>query len=71
MLLGITFFPFLCLQTFMNCGALSTCLITEVKQQWATLVLGWVTASGHCSLYLMALQLALVDRNPFWPCLFL
>ena len=21
----------------------STCLFTEVKQQWATLVLGWVT----------------------------
>ena len=23
---------------------MSTCLITEVRQQWATLVLGWVTA---------------------------
>ena len=23
------------------------CLITEVKQQWATLALGWVNPSGH------------------------
>ena len=28
---------------------MSTCLVTEVKQQWATLVLGWVTASVHHS----------------------
>ena len=27
----------------------STCLLTEVKQQWAMLVLGWVTASVHYS----------------------
>ena len=44
-------------------------LSTEVKRQWATLVLGWVTTSVHyCCL--MALQLALVDQNPFRPCLF-
>ena len=30
---------------------MSTCLITEVKQQWATLVLGWVTASVHYEDY--------------------
>ena len=28
---------------------LSACLLTEVKQQWAMLVLGWVTASVHYS----------------------
>ena len=25
------------------CSVMSICLLTEVKQQWATLVLGWVT----------------------------
>ena len=33
----------------------STCLITEVKQQWATLVVEWVTASVHYSCL-------------WWPC---
>ena len=28
-------------------SVMNMCLFTEVKQQWATLVLGWVTASGH------------------------
>ena len=29
---------------------MNTCLITEVKQQWAlTVILGWVTVSVHCS----------------------
>ena len=51
------------------CSLMSTCLFTEVKRQWATLVLGWVTASVHY-LCLMALQLALVDQNPFRPCFF-
>ena len=27
----------------------SVCLLTEVQLQWATLVLGWVTAVGHYS----------------------
>ena len=33
-----------CLQTFMNCGLArwSTYLITEVKQQWPTFVLGFL-----------------------------
>ena len=47
---------------------MSICLFTEVKQQWATLVLGWVTASVHCSCLWWGLQLALVDENPFQPC---
>ena len=36
---------------------MSICLFTEVKQQWATLVLGWVTASVHysCLWWLFAL----------------
>ena len=28
-------------------SVMSTCLFTEVKQQWAMLVLGWVIASVH------------------------
>ena len=28
---------------------MSACLFTEVKQQWAALVLGWVTVSVHLS----------------------
>ena len=28
-------------------SVMSTCLITEVKQQWAAIVLGWVTASEY------------------------
>ena len=41
--------------TFMNClhCVMSICLFTEVKRQWATLALGWVTAS----VSLMALRL--------------
>ena len=45
-------FGLVCLQTFMNCGmhrVMSACLINEVMRQWATLVLGCVTASVHCS----------------------
>ena len=47
---------------------MSTYLCTKVKQQWATLTLGW--GVDHFSVLLvslMALQLALVDQNPFWP----
>ena len=42
---------FFCLPTFMNCGGTvaSICLFTEVKQQWATLVLGRVTALVYYS----------------------
>ena len=29
------------------CSMMSTCLINEVKQQWATLVPEWVTTSVH------------------------
>ena len=36
---------FFFLQTF----KISICLFTEVKRQWAKLVLGWITASVHCS----------------------
>ena len=55
--------------------------MTEVKQQWAMLVLGWVTASvssihvlnlrtnlSVLLVSLMALWLTLVDQNPFRPC---
>ena len=31
------------------CSVMSTCLITEIKQQWAVLVLGWVIASVNYS----------------------
>ena len=52
----------------MNCAmVMSTCLIIKVEQQWAMLVLEWVTALVHYSS-LKALWLALVDGNPFWPC---
>ena len=30
-------------RAFMNCSVMSTCLITEIKQRWATLVFGWLT----------------------------
>ena len=43
----------------MNCG-MGICLFPEVKRQWATLVLGWVTASVHYSCLI-------VNRNPFRP----
>ena len=50
---------------------MSACLFTEAKRQWAQLVVGWVTTSVHYFLFvsLMALQLTLVDQNPFRPCL--
>ena len=48
-LLEITFFHFFFLSFFLSLdflklwhSARSTCFITEVKQQWATLVLGWI-----------------------------
>ena len=47
---------------------MSTCLITEVKQQWAMLVLGWVATSSALLVSLMTLRLTLMDRNPFQPC---
>ena len=49
---------------------MSTCLITEVKQQWATLLLGWVTRLSALLVFLIVWRLALVDRTPFWPCFF-
>ena len=47
---------------------MSTCLITEVKRQCAMLVLMGDRLSALL-VSLMALQLMLVDRNPFRPCL--
>ena len=35
-------------------SVMNTCLSIEVKQQWDTLVLGWVTASVHLLVSLMA-----------------
>ena len=46
---------------------MSICFIAEVKLQWAMLVLGWVTVSVHY-MSLMALQLTLLDQNPFRTC---
>ena len=45
-LLGITFFFFFLSPDFHELwrSVMSICLLTEVKQQWAMLVLGWVTA---------------------------
>ena len=31
------------------CDVMCTCLFTEIKQQWAMLVLGWVTTLVHYS----------------------
>ena len=41
-------------------SVMNTHLFTEVKQQWATLLLGWVNVSLYYAC-LMALQLTLVD----------
>ena len=44
------FYSFIFLSTDFHelwCSVVSICLFTEVKRQWATLVLGWVTASVH------------------------
>ena len=46
---------------------MSVCLLAEVMQQWATLVLGWVTASVHYTLSYDGSVANTVDRNPFWP----
>ena len=43
---------------------MSICLLTEVKQQWATLVLGWGDHLSALLVSLMALQLTPVDWNP-------
>ena len=48
---------------------MSISLFTEVKWQWATLTLGWVTSLGALLVFLMDLRLAIVDRNSFRPCL--
>ena len=52
---------------FFVSSLMSICLSTEVKWQWAMLVLG-TTAVSELLLSLMVLQLVLVDRNPFWRC---
>ena len=44
---------------------MSICLFTEVKRQWATLVLGWVTASVTTRA---SGGFVLVDQKPFQPC---
>ena len=49
LILEITFYwVFLSLDFHELWGSvMSVCLLTEVKRQWVTLVLGWVTASVH------------------------
>ena len=47
---------------------MSICLFTEVKRQWAMLVLGWVTTSMHTTRISDSFALMLLDQNPFWPC---
>ena len=42
--------------------------VSSLRQQWATLLLGWGTTSGALLISLMALWLALVDRNPMQCC---
>ena len=32
-------------------SVMNTCLFAEVKQEWATLALGWVTTSVHYSCF--------------------
>ena len=48
---GLFFFCFYLSLDFLElwCSVISTCLITEVKQQWVTLVLGWLTSSVYYS----------------------
>ena len=56
-MLHITFYVFFCFCFFVMSSdfyevwgsVMSTCLITEVKQQYVTLELGWVAASVHYS----------------------
>ena len=55
-------------------SGVSASLISEVKQHLAMLVHGYVSTLmgdhlGALLISLMTLQLALVDRNPFWSCL--
>ena len=47
---------------------MTICLLTEVKWQWAVIVLGWVTVSIRDQLWDVSSGLALGDRNTFWPC---
>ena len=48
-------------------SVMSACLFTEVKRQWA--VSTWIGDRFSALLvFLMALQLAPADRNPFHPC---
>ena len=49
-------------------SVMSICLITEVKRQWAEVSPGMGDRLSALLVSLMALGLALVDRNPFWPC---
>ena len=48
---------------------MSTSLIVEVKQQWATLELGWGMPQCTTCVCDGLLWLGLVDQNPFKPCL--
>ena len=47
---------------------MTTSLITEFKQQWPMLILGWCDRLSELLVSLISLQLALVDGNPFRPC---
>ena len=49
---------------------MSICLLSEVKQQWATLVLGWVTVppAVGCTRVSDGFALMLGDQNTFWSC---
>ena len=60
-------FLFFGLQTFMNCGMATMIvhLLQKFSGDWATLLLGWVTASVHYWCVSDGFALALVDRNPF------
>ena len=49
-------------------SVMTTSLITEVKQQWAALVLQ-LTCLSVLLVSMMALRLSLVDQNPFQLCL--
>ena len=49
------------------CSKMSTCLFTEVKKQWAALVL-WMGNRISAVLMSLTLHLTLIDQNPLWSC---
>ena len=49
-------------------SVMSICLFTEVMVAMGCISIGIGDRSSALLMSLMALQLMLVDQNPFWPC---